>query len=171
MAEAKKSVKDLPASALKGKKVLIRCDLNVPLDGKTITDDTRIRASVPTIEYLLSKGARVAISSHLGRPKSGPEDKFSLGPCAARLSELLGKKVPMATDCIGTDVDALVNGLADGECCLLENVRFYKEEEKCDKTFSKKLAAPFDMYVPHAVCPTLLLLILANKVGNLLFTI
>ena len=153
MAEAKKSVKDLPASALKGKKVLIRCDLNVPLDGKTITDDTRIRASVPTIEYLLSKGARVAISSHLGRPKSGPEDKFSLGPCAARLSELLGKKVPMATDCIGTDVDALVNGLADGECCLLENVRFYKEEEKCDKTFSKKLAAPFDMYVPHAVCP------------------
>merc|ERR1719329_1362481 len=150
MAAAKKSVKDLGAGALKGKKVLIRCDLNVPLDGKKITDDTRIRASVPTIKYLLENGARVAISSHLGRPKSGPEDKFSLAPCAARLSELLGSNVPMAKDCIGSDVDSLVNGLKDGECCLLENVRFYAEEEKNDKSFSKKLAAPFDMYVNDA---------------------
>merc|ERR1719389_813212 len=77
---------------LKGKKVLIRCDLNVPLDGKTITDDTRIRASVETIKYLVDNGARVAVSSHLGRPKDGPEDKFSLGPCAIRLGELLGKE-------------------------------------------------------------------------------
>jgi len=150
MAEAKKSVKDLGPSALKGKKVLIRCDLNVPLDGKKITDDTRIRASVPTIKYLLDNGARVAISSHLGRPKKGPEDKFSLGPCAARLSELLGANVPLAKDCIGSEVESLVNGLKDGQCCVLENVRFYAEEEKNDKSFSKKLAAPFDMYVNDA---------------------
>jgi len=150
MAVAKKSVKDLSSADLKGKKVLIRCDLNVPLDGKTITDDTRIRASVPTLKYLLDAGAKVAVSSHLGRPKSGPEDKFSLAPCATRLSELLGKEVKMAGDCIGSDVDKLVNGLADGEACLLENVRFYKEEEKNDKGFSQKLAAPFDMYVNDA---------------------
>jgi phosphoglycerate kinase len=87
MAVKKKSVSDLSKADLDGKKVLIRCDLNVPLDGKTITDDTRIRASVPTIKYLLEKGARVAVSSHLGRPKGGFEDKYSLGPCAARLTE------------------------------------------------------------------------------------
>eukprot|EP00966_Prymnesium_polylepis_P218117 5048238-Prymnesium_polylepis.1 len=87
--------------ARQGKKVLVRCDLNVPLDGKTISDDTRIRASIPTIEYLVKNGAKVLLSSHLGRPKSGPEDKFSLGPLAPRLSELLGKEVKMAPDCIG----------------------------------------------------------------------
>jgi len=150
MAEAKKSVKDLPAGALKGKKVLIRCDLNVPLDGKKITDDTRIRASVPTIKYLLEQGARVAISSHLGRPKDGPEDKFSLAPCAARLAELLETKVPLAKDCIGAATKKMVDGLKDGECLLLENVRFYKEEEKNDEEFAKKLADPFDMYVNDA---------------------
>jgi len=150
MAVAKKSVKDLSSADLSGKKVLIRCDLNVPLDGKTITDDTRIRASVPTIKYLLDNGAKVAISSHLGRPKSGPEDKFSLGPCAVRLTELLGKDVKMAGDCIGPEVDSLVNGLANGEACLLENVRFYSEEEKNEKSFSQKLASPFDMYVNDA---------------------
>ena len=101
---AKKSVEDV--AELKGKKVLVRCDLNVPLDGKTITDDTRIRASVPTVKYLMEKGAKVLLSSHLGRPKSGPEDKFSLGPVAPRLSELLGKDVVMAPDCIGDAVGA-----------------------------------------------------------------
>ena len=146
----KASVGDLSEGDLKGKKVLVRCDLNVPLDGKTITDDTRIRASVPTIKYLLKKGAKVAISSHLGRPKNGPEDKFSLSPCADRLSELLGSKVPMAKDCVGDDVAALIDGLEDGQCCLLENVRFYKEEEKNDTDFAKKLAAPFDMFVNDA---------------------
>ena len=88
---AKKSVGDLSEADLKGKVVLVRCDLNVPLDGKTITDDTRIRASVPTVKYLMEKGAKVLLSSHLGRPKDGPEDKFSLGPVAPRLTELLGK--------------------------------------------------------------------------------
>ena len=105
---------------------------------------------MPTIKYLLDKGAKVAISSHLGRPKDGPEDKFSLAPCADRLTELLGAKVTMASDCVGPDVDALVNGLAEGQCCLLENVRFYKEEEKNDPGFAKKLSGPFDMFVNDA---------------------
>jgi len=149
MAAAKKSVGDLKKADLEGKKVLIRCDLNVPLDGKKITDDTRIRASVPTIKYLLENGARVAVSSHLGRPK-GPEDKFSLGPAAERLTELLGQKVAMTKDCIGDETTKMVDGLKNGECLLLENVRFYPEEEKNDNAFAKKLAAPFDMYVNDA---------------------
>jgi phosphoglycerate kinase len=147
---AKKSVGSMKDAELKGKKVLIRCDLNVPLDGKKITDDTRIRASVETIKHLMSKGARVAVSSHLGRPKDGPEDKFSLAPCAARLTELLGSEVKMAPDCVGDEVKKMVDGMKDGEVILLENVRFYKEEEKNVKEFSKKLAAPFDMYVNDA---------------------
>ena len=98
---AKKSVGDLTEADLKGKKVLVRCDLNVPLDGKTITDDTRIRASVPTVKYLMEKGAKVLLSSHLGRPKEGPEDVL-LGPVAPRLSELLGTTVEMAPDCTAT---------------------------------------------------------------------
>jgi phosphoglycerate kinase len=101
---AKKSVSDLKEPDLKGKRVLVRCDLNVPLDGKTITDDTRIRASIPTIKYLVDNGAKVLLSSHLGRPKDGPEDKFSLGPVAGRLSELLEKEVTMGPDCIGDAV-------------------------------------------------------------------
>merc|ERR1719301_353503 len=119
----KKSVGDLTEADLKGKKVLVRCDLNVPLDGKTITDDTRIRASVPTVKYLMDKGAKVMLSSHLGRPKNGPEDKFSLGPVAPRLSELLGKEVKMAPDCIGDGVKECVGKMADGDVVLLENTR------------------------------------------------
>ena len=130
--------------------VLIRCDLNVPLDGKKITDDTRIRASVPTVKYLLDNGARVAISSHLGRPKGGPEDKYSLAPAAQRLSELLGQEVKITKDCIGEETKAAVNALKNGQALLLENVRFYTEEEKNNKEFSKKLAAPFDLYVNDA---------------------
>merc|ERR1719395_83948 len=127
---AKKSVGDLTEADLKGKKVLVRCDLNVPLDGKTITDDTRIRASVPTVKYLMEKGAKVLLSSHLGRPKEGPEDKFSLGPVAPRLSELLETEVVMAPDCIGDGVKECVDKMEDGSVLLLENTRFYKEEEK-----------------------------------------
>ncbi len=134
--------------------VFIRCDLNVPLDGKTITDDTRIRASVPTIKYLLDNGARVGISSHLGRPKGGPEDKFSLGPCAKRLSELLGQEVKITKDCIGEETSKAVNDLKNGQALLLENVRFYPEEEKNNKDFSKKLSAPFDLCVPLIDSPT-----------------
>jgi len=148
--EAKKSVEDLSDEELKGKKVLIRCDLNVPLDGKTITDDTRIRASVPTLKYLMDKGASIAVCSHLGRPKDGPEDKFSLAPCAARLGELLGKEVKMAEDCIGDAVAKLVGDAGEGEVILLENTRFYKEEEKNEESFVEKLAKPFDMFVNDA---------------------
>lgn len=148
--EAKKSVDDLGEAELKGKKVLIRCDLNVPLDGKTITDDTRIRASVPTVKYLLEKGASVAMCSHLGRPKDGPEDKFSLAPVATRMAECLGVDVAMAPDCIGEEVAAMVAGLGEGEAMLLENTRFYKEEEKNDPAFVEKLAKPFDLFVNDA---------------------
>jgi len=147
---AKKSVGDLSEADLKGKTVLVRCDLNVPLDGKTITDDTRIRASVPTVKYLMEKGAKVLLSSHLGRPKDGPEDKFSLGPVAPRLSELLGTEVAMAPDCIGEGVAECVSKMGEGDVLLLENTRFYKEEEKNVAEFAEKLAAPADLFVNDA---------------------
>jgi len=148
--EAKKSIEDLGDDELKGKKVLVRCDVNVPLDGKTITDDTRIRSSIPTIEFLKSKGAIVTVCSHLGRPKDGPEDKFSLGPCAERMSELLGSEVKLAPDCIGDEVKAIVDGASEGDVIMLENTRFYKEETKNDPDFVEKLAAPFDLFVNDA---------------------
>ena len=148
--EAKKSIEDLSEDELKGKKVLVRCDVNVPLDGKTITDDTRIRSSIPTIEYLKDKGAIVTVCSHLGRPKDGPEDKFSLGPCAERMGELLGQTVTLAPDCIGDEVAEIVNNAKPGDVIMLENTRFYKEETKNDPEFVEKLAAPFDLYVNDA---------------------
>lgn len=149
-AATKKSVKNLTKADLAGKRVLVRCDLNVPLDGKTITDDTRIRASIPTIKYLMDNGAKVLLSSHLGRPKDGPEDKFSLGPVAIRLSELLGKEVTMAPDCIGDKVANIVSKMTNGDVTLLENVRFYKEETKNDPEFARKLAANADLFVNDA---------------------
>eukprot|EP00429_Kryptoperidinium_foliaceum_P063891 CAMPEP_0176051252 /NCGR_PEP_ID=MMETSP0120_2-20121206/25480_1 /TAXON_ID=160619 /ORGANISM="Kryptoperidinium foliaceum, Strain CCMP 1326" /LENGTH=439 /DNA_ID=CAMNT_0017384693 /DNA_START=28 /DNA_END=1347 /DNA_ORIENTATION=+ len=148
--EAKKSIEDLTEADLKGKKVLIRCDVNVPLDGKKITDDTRIRSSIPTIEYLKGKGAIVTVCSHLGRPKDGPEDKFSLGPCAERMGELLGQTVTLAPDCIGDEVKKIVDSAKEGDVIMLENTRFYKEEEKNESSFVEKLAAPFDLYVNDA---------------------
>lgn len=148
--EAKKSIEDLGESDLKGKKVLVRCDVNVPLDGKTITDDTRIRSSIPTIEYLKDKGAIVTVCSHLGRPKDGPEDKFSLGPCAERMGELLGQSVTLAPDCIGEEVTKIVDSGKEGDVIMLENTRFYAEETKNEAGFVEKLAAPFDMFVNDA---------------------
>lgn len=150
MTMAKKSISDLADDELKGKKVLIRCDLNVPLDGKTITDDTRIRRSVPSIEYLKGKGAIVAVASHLGRPKDGPEDKFSLSPAAARMGEILGQDVPLAPDCVGDAVAEMVGAAKEGDVIMLENTRFHKEETKNDPTFAEKLAAPFDLFVNDA---------------------
>ena len=147
---AKKSVGDLSEGDLKGKKVLVRCDLNVPLSEGKITDDTRIRGSIPTIEYLVSKGAKVMLSSHLGRPKNGFEDKFSLAPVAPRLSELLGKEVKLVSDCVGPAVGEATNSMADGDVCLLENVRFYSEEEKNVPEFAEKLAANADLFVNDA---------------------
>jgi len=146
----KKSIQDLTSDELKGKKVLVRCDLNVPLNGKTITDDTRIRSSIPTIEFLKSKGAIVTVCSHLGRPKDGPEDKFSLGPCAERMGELLKQTVTLAPDCIGDEVAKIIENASMGDVIMLENTRFYKEETKNDPEFGKKLAAPFDVFVNDA---------------------
>jgi len=148
--EAKKSIEDLTDAELKGKKILVRCDVNVPLDGSKITDDTRIRSSIPTIEYLKGKGAIVTVCSHLGRPKDGPEDKFSLAPCAARMSELLGQDVTLAPDCIGDAVAAIVNEASEGDVIMLENTRFYPEETKNEPGFVEKLATPFDMFVNDA---------------------
>ncbi|CAN1750034.1 Phosphoglycerate kinase, chloroplastic [Linum perenne] len=150
----KKSVGDLSSSELKGKKVFVRVDLNVPLDdSQNITDDTRIRAAIPTIKHLMENGAKVILSSHLGRPK-GVTPKFSLAPLVPRLSELLGIQVVKAEDCIGPEVEKLVAGLPEGGVLLLENVRFYKEEEKeeekNDPEFAKKLASLADVYVNDA---------------------
>merc|ERR1711988_1695903 len=131
-------------------RVLVRCDLNVPLSDGKITDDTRIRGSIPTIEYLVSKGAKVMLSSHLGRPKDGPEDKFSLAPVAPRLSELLETEAVMAPDCIGEGVTECVDKMENGSVLLLENTRFYKEEEKNVAEFTEKLAANADLFVNDA---------------------
>jgi phosphoglycerate kinase len=136
---AKKTVRDL--GNLAGTRVFVRVDYNVPLEGATITDDTRIRASIPTLELLLQADARVILASHLGRPKKGPDPKYSLKPAAARLSELLGRPVAMAPDCVGPEVKALADGLADGGVLLLENVRFHPEEEKNDPAFAAQLVA------------------------------
>ena len=144
----KKTIKDVN---VEGKRVFVRCDFNVPLDAEgNITDDNRIRAALPTIKYLLDHGAKVVLASHLGRPKNGPEEKYSLKPVAKRLNELLGGKVTMANDVIGEDAQAKVAALKNGEAVLLENVRFHKEEEKNDPEFAKKLATFADIYVNDA---------------------
>ncbi|CAI9784025.1 unnamed protein product [Fraxinus pennsylvanica] len=146
----KKSVGSLKEADLKGKRVFVRVDLNVPLDDNfNITDDTRIRAAVPTIKYLIGSGSKVILASHLGRPK-GVMPKFSLKPLVLKLSELLGVEVKMANDCIGEEVAKLVGELPEGGVLLLENVRFYKEEEKNDPEFAKKLASLADLYVNDA---------------------
>ena len=134
-----------------GKRIFLRADLNVPLDeNQNVTNDRRIRASLPTIEYLLNKGASVVLASHLGRPKGKAKPEFSLKPIAARLAELLGKPVKMAPDCIGPEVEAMAQALKPGEVLLLENVRFHPEEEKNDPEFSKALASLADVYVSDA---------------------
>lgn len=147
---SKKTVADLSASDLSGKRVLVRVDFNVPLDNGSITDDTRIRAALPTIQDLTSKGAKVILSSHFGRPKGQVNESMRLTPIAARLSELLGKPVKKFNDCIGDEVIQGVAELENGDVALLENVRFYAEEEDNDPEFAKKLAAVADLYVNDA---------------------
>jgi 3-phosphoglycerate kinase len=146
---AKLSIEDI-GGELKGKRVFMRVDFNVPLDAaRNITSDNRIKAALPSIKYLLEKGGRLILASHLGRPK-GVTPEFSLDVVAKKLSELLGKEVKFAKDCIGPETTALVNSLKDGEVVLLENVRFYKEEEKNDPEFAKKLAALGEIYINDA---------------------
>ncbi|CAN1212529.1 phosphoglycerate kinase [Tumidithrix helvetica PCC 7403] len=148
---AKQTLASLNSADLAGKKVLVRVDFNVPQDKVTgaITDDTRIRAALPTINYLTEAGAIVILTSHLGRPK-GVTENLRLNPISARLSELLGKPVAKTDDCIGDAVAATVAGLSNGDVVLLENVRFYPEEEKNDPEFARKLASVADMYVNDA---------------------
>ncbi len=144
----KLSVRDLD---LKGKRVFVRVDFNVPLDDKgAITDDTRIQASLPTLKYAIDHGARLILASHLGRPKGKPNPKMSMKPAAERLSKLLGKPVTFAEDCVGAPAESAAKALKDGDVLVLENLRFHPEEEKNDPEFSKQLAALAELYVDDA---------------------
>jgi phosphoglycerate kinase len=125
---------------LTGKRVFIRCDFNVPLKDGVVTDDTRIRETLPTLRLAIQKGGRLVLASHLGRPKGGPDPKYSLAPAAKKLQELLERPVTFANDCVGADAEAKSKALKDGDLLLLENVRFHPEEEKNDESFSRNLA-------------------------------
>ena len=144
----KVSIRDID---FQGKRVFCRVDFNVPLDDKNqVTDDTRVKASMPTIRHIINNGGRLILASHLGRPKNGPEAKFSLASVAPCLSQYLGKSVKMAPDCIGPDVSRMVNQMVDGDVLLLENVRFHDGETKNDPEFAKALAENADLYVNNA---------------------
>ncbi|MBI3742148.1 MAG: phosphoglycerate kinase, partial [Chloroflexi bacterium] len=142
----KKTIRDVN---VKNKRALVRVDFNVPLDKGKVTDDTRIVAALPTINYLIAQGAKIILCSHLGRPK-GKDQTLSLRPVAARAQQLLGTRVEFVADCIGQPVERVVEGMDVGNVVLLENVRFYPDEEKNDATFAKKLAAAGDIFVNDA---------------------
>lgn len=143
----KKSIEDID---LKGKKILMRVDFNVPLDNGNVRDDNRIRAALPTIEFLLKSGARLVLVSHLGRPKGEKTPELKLDPVAKRLTELLGKRVEKIDYTIGPEVEARVASMNDGDILMLENVRFYREEEDNDSDFARTLAKPYDLFVNDA---------------------
>ncbi len=144
----KKSIRDV---AWQGKRALVRVDFNVPMDGETITDDTRIRAALPTIQHLLNEGASVVLMSHLGRPKGERNPKYDLKPVAAHLSSLLGnKEVQFADDCVGPAAEDAANSLHPGQVLLLQNLRYHAEEEKNNPDFAKALAKLGDVYVNDA---------------------
>lgn len=144
---AKLSIRDLDVN---GKEVLMRVDFNVPLEDGAITDDTRIQAAVPSIKHLLAGGAKLVLASHLGRPKGGPEPKFSLAPAAVRLGEILGQDVKLAPDSIGDETAALRAALQPGQVLLLENTRFYPAEEANEADYAKALAGKAEIYVNDA---------------------
>lgn len=144
---SKLSIRDLD---LAGQRVFIRVDFNVPLDGGKVSDDTRITAAIPTIQFAIDKGARVILGSHLGRPKGQHNSKYSLAPVAQRLSELLERKIPLSEDCVGPAAESAVAALQNGDVLLLENLRFHPEEESNDAEFSKQLASLADVYVNDA---------------------
>ena len=135
---------------LAGKRVFLRVDLNVPLEDGRVAEDTRIRAVVPTIEHCLKAGASIILASHLGRPKGKADPRFSLAPVAARLEDLLGRPVPLLSDCVGPEVEAAAAALKPGDTVLLENLRFHPEEEANDPEFARRLAALADVYVDDA---------------------
>jgi phosphoglycerate kinase len=142
-----RSIRDLP---IENKRVFLRVDFNVPLEGTKITDDSRIREALPTIKHALERGARLVCASHLGRPKKGPDPKYSLEPCASRLAELLGQEVTLPEDCVGDAARKVVYDLRGGSVCLLENLRYHPEEEKDDEAFCRELAELADVYVDDA---------------------
>ena len=142
-----RTIRELP---IENKRVFLRVDFNVPLDGSTITDDSRIREALPTIKHALERGARLVCASHLGRPKKGRDAKYSLEPCAARLAELIGQDVALPEDCVGDAAKKVVFDLRAGQACLLENLRFHPEEEKDDEAFCRQLAELADVYVDDA---------------------
>lgn len=145
------SIRRVDQIELKGKRVFVRVDFNVPLDDKKeITDDTRIVSSLPTIKFILEAGGKVVLASHLGRPKGKRDLKYSLAPVAERLSRLLGRGVLLAPDCVGEEVRGQVNRMKEGEVLLLENLRFHPEEEKNEESFSKDLASLCDVYINDA---------------------
>lgn len=144
---SKLSIRDLE---LENKRVFIRVDFNVPIEDGKVTDDTRITSAIPTIQFAIDKGARVILASHLGRPKGQRNPKYSLKPVADHLSKVLGLPVAFADDCIGEAASKVVDSLKSGEIALLENLRFYAEEEKNDPDFAKKLASLCDIYVNDA---------------------
>lgn len=142
-----KSVNELD---VKGKRVLVRVDYNVPMEKGVVTDDTRVRCSLPTVTHLINKGAKVILISHLGRPKGAPNPKYSLAPVAQHLSQLIKKPVAFAPDCVGAPAENAVKNLKDGDVVLLENLRFHPEEEKNDPAFSKSLAGLAELFVQDA---------------------
>jgi phosphoglycerate kinase len=143
----KLTIEQLPLS---GKRVFVRADLNAPLEGGTVADDTRLSAVIPTLRHALDAGASVVLASHLGRPKGGPDPKYSLRPVAERLAVLLDRPVPLAPDCVGTATRAQAEALKPGEILLLENLRFHPEEEKNDDGFARQLAELAECYVDDA---------------------
>src|SRR5262245_18256001 len=147
MTSNKLSVRDLD---VRGKRVFLRVDFNVPLEGGRVADDTRVRAALPTLRLLLEGGARIVAASHLGRPKGKPNPAYTLRPVAARTAELLGRPVAMADDCVGPGVEERSRALAPGDVLLLENLRFHPGEEKNDPAFARALAATADLYVDDA---------------------
>ncbi|MBW4534763.1 MAG: phosphoglycerate kinase [Pleurocapsa minor HA4230-MV1] len=148
---AKKTVASLTEADISGKRILVRADFNVPLDDSgNITDDTRIKAALPTIQDLVGKGGKVILCSHMGRPKGAVKEELRLTPVAERLSELLGQDVTKCDDCIGDSVASIVNAMSNGQVVLLENLRFHNEEEANDPEFAKQLAANADLYVNEA---------------------
>jgi phosphoglycerate kinase len=148
---AKKTVASLTEADISGKRILVRADFNVPLDGSgNITDDTRIKAALPTIQDLVGKGGKVILCSHMGRPKGQVKEELRLTPVAKRLSELLGQDVTKCDDCVGDSVASIVNAMSNGQVVLLENLRFHNEEEANDPEFAKQLAANADLYVNEA---------------------
>ncbi|HNG45479.1 MAG TPA: phosphoglycerate kinase [Elusimicrobiota bacterium] len=142
-----KSINDL---AVTGKRVLVRVDYNVPMDKNAVTDDTRVRASLPTLNHLIKNGARVILISHLGRPKGAPNPKYSLAPVAQHLSQLIKKPVAFVADCVGAQAEEAARTLKNGDVLLLENLRFHPEEEKNDPAFAKKLAGLGELFVQDA---------------------